>query len=57
MKFLKVVFISLFLTSCIGNLTSTVFGIGVNINLDPRSPGLYRWQVSRDTDYEKNNSK
>ena len=41
MKFLKVIFISLFLTSCIGNLTSTVFGIGVNINLDPRSPGLY----------------
>jgi osmotically-inducible protein OsmY len=41
MKFLKVIFISLFLTSCIGNLTSTVFGIGVNINLDQRSPGLY----------------
>jgi len=41
MKFLKVIFISLFLTSCIGNLASTVFGIGVNINLDPRSPGLY----------------
>jgi osmotically-inducible protein OsmY len=41
MKFLKVIFIFLFLTSCIGNLTSTVFGIGVNINLDPRSPGLY----------------
>jgi osmotically-inducible protein OsmY len=41
MKFLKVIFISLFLTSCIGNLTSTVFGIGVNINLDPRYPGLY----------------
>ena len=41
MKFLKVIFISLFLTSCIGNLSSTVFGIGVNINLDPRSPGLY----------------
>jgi hypothetical protein len=41
MKFLKVIFISLFLTSCIGNLTSTVFGVGVNINLDPRSPGLY----------------
>ena len=41
MKFLKVIFISLFLTSCIGNLTSTVFGIGVNIGLDPRSPGLY----------------
>ena len=41
MKFLKIIFISLFLTSCIGNLTSTVFWIGVNINLDPRSPGLY----------------
>jgi len=41
MKFLKVIFISLFLTSCIGNITSTVFGVGVNINLDPRSPGLY----------------
>ena len=41
MKFLKVTFIFLFLTSCIGNFTSTVFGVGVNINLDPRSPGLY----------------
>ena len=41
MKFLKVIFISLFLTSCIGNFSSTLFGIGVNINLDPRSPGLY----------------
>ena len=41
MRFLKVTFIFLFLTSCIGNFTSTVFGIGVNINLDPRSPGLY----------------
>ena len=41
MKFLKVIFTSLFLTSCIGNITSTVFGFGVNINLDPRSPGLY----------------
>ncbi len=41
MKFLKVIFISLLLTSCIGNITSTVFGVGVNINLDPRSPGLY----------------
>jgi osmotically-inducible protein OsmY len=41
MKFLKVIFISIFLTSCIGNFSSTLFGIGVNINLDPRSPGLY----------------
>jgi osmotically-inducible protein OsmY len=41
MKFLKVIFISLLLTSCIGNFSSTLFGIGVNINLDPRSPGLY----------------
>jgi osmotically-inducible protein OsmY len=41
MKFLKVIFVSLFLTSCIGNFSSTVFGVGVNINLDPRSPGLY----------------
>jgi len=41
MKFIKVILISLFLTSCIGNITSTVFGVGVNINLDPRSPGLY----------------
>jgi osmotically-inducible protein OsmY len=41
MKFLKVIFISIFLTSCIGNISSTVFGVGVNINLDPRSPGLY----------------
>ncbi len=41
MKFLKIVLISIVLTSCIGNLSSTVFGIGVNINLDPRSPGLY----------------
>jgi osmotically-inducible protein OsmY len=41
MKFLKIIFISLFLTSCIGNFTSTLFGVGVNINLDPRSPGLY----------------
>jgi osmotically-inducible protein OsmY len=41
MKFLKIIFISLFLTSCIGNFSSTLFGIGVNINLDPRSPGLY----------------
>jgi osmotically-inducible protein OsmY len=41
MKFIKVILISFFLTSCIGNITSTVFGIGVNINLDPRSPGLY----------------
>jgi osmotically-inducible protein OsmY len=41
MKFLKVIFIFSFLTSCIGNFASTVFGVGVNINLDPRSPGLY----------------
>jgi osmotically-inducible protein OsmY len=41
MKFLKVIFISLLLTSCIGNFSSTVFGVGVNISLDPRSPGLY----------------
>jgi osmotically-inducible protein OsmY len=41
MKFLKIIFISLFLTSCIGNFSSTLFGVGVNINLDPRSPGLY----------------
>ena len=41
MKFLKVIFISFFLTSCIGNFSSTLFGVGVNINLDPRSPGLY----------------
>jgi len=41
MKLLKVIFISLFLTSCIGNFSSTLFGVGVNINLDPRSPGLY----------------
>jgi osmotically-inducible protein OsmY len=41
MKFFKIVFISLFLTSCIGNFSSTLFGVGVNINLDPRSPGLY----------------
>jgi osmotically-inducible protein OsmY len=41
MKFLKIIFISLFLTSCIGNFSSTLFGLGVNINLDPRSPGLY----------------
>ena len=41
MKFLKVIFVSLFLTSCIGNFSSTLFGVGVNINLDPRSPGLY----------------
>jgi len=41
MKFIKIILISLFLTSCIGNITSTVFGVGVNINLDPRSPGLY----------------
>ena len=41
MNFLKVIFISLFLTSCIGNFSSTLFGVGVNINLDPRSPGLY----------------
>ena len=41
MKFIKVILISLFLASCIGNITSTVFGVGVNINLDPRSPGLY----------------
>jgi osmotically-inducible protein OsmY len=41
MKFLNIIFISLFLTSCIGNFSSTLFGIGVNINLDPRSPGLY----------------
>ena len=41
MKFLKVTFIFLFLTSCIGNFSSTLFGVGVNINLDPRSPGLY----------------
>jgi len=41
MKFLKVIFLSLFLASCIGNLTTSVFGVGVNINLDPRSPGLY----------------
>ena len=41
MKFIKVILTSLFLTSCIGNITSTVFGVGVNINLDPRSPGLY----------------
>jgi len=40
MKFLKVIFIFLFLTSCIGNFASTVFGVGVNINLDPRSPGI-----------------
>jgi osmotically-inducible protein OsmY len=41
MKFLKIIFIFLFLTSCIGNFSSTLFGVGVNINLDPRSPGLY----------------
>ena len=41
MKLLKIIFISLFLTSCIGNFSSTLFGVGVNINLDPRSPGLY----------------
>jgi osmotically-inducible protein OsmY len=41
MKFLKIIFICLFLTSCIGNFSSTLFGVGVNINLDPRSPGLY----------------
>ena len=41
MKFLKVIFISLFLTSCIGNFSSTLFRVGVNINLDPRSAGLY----------------
>jgi osmotically-inducible protein OsmY len=41
MKFIKVILISFLLTSCIGNITSTVFGVGVNINLDPRSPGLY----------------
>ena len=41
MKFLKIIFLSLFLTSCLGNLTTSVFGVGVNINLDPRSPGLY----------------
>ena len=41
MKFLNIIFISIFLTSCIGNFSSTLFGIGVNINLDPRSPGLY----------------
>jgi len=41
MKFLKVIFIFFFLTSCMGNFTTSVFGVGVNINLDPRSPGLY----------------
>jgi len=41
MRFLKVIFISFFLTSCMGNFTTSVFGVGVNINLDPRSPGLY----------------
>jgi len=41
MKFLKIISICLFLTSCIGNFSSTLFGVGVNINLDPRSPGLY----------------
>jgi osmotically-inducible protein OsmY len=41
MKFFKIIFISLFLASCIGNFSSTLFGVGVNINLDPRSPGLY----------------
>jgi osmotically-inducible protein OsmY len=41
MKFLKIIFVSLFLTSCVGNVATSVFGIGVNINLDPRSPGLY----------------
>jgi len=41
MKFLKIIFFSLFLTSCVGNVVTSVFGIGVNINLDPRSPGLY----------------
>jgi osmotically-inducible protein OsmY len=41
MKLFKIILISLFLTSCIGNFTSTIFGMGVNINLDPRSPGLY----------------
>jgi osmotically-inducible protein OsmY len=40
-RFLKVIFVSLFLTSCVGSITQTVFGVGVNINLDPRSPGLY----------------
>jgi osmotically-inducible protein OsmY len=41
MKFLKIIFVSLFLISCVGNVATSVFGIGVNINLDPRSPGLY----------------
>jgi len=41
MKFLKIIFFSLFLTSCVGNVVTSFFGIGVNINLDPRSPGLY----------------
>ena len=40
MKFLKIILISLLLTSCIGSLNTSIFGVGVNINLDPRSPGL-----------------
>ena len=41
MKFLKIILISFLLTSCIGSLNTSIFGVGVNINLDPRSPGLY----------------
>mgnify|MGYP003347477446 CR=1 FL=1 len=40
MKFLKIILISFLLTSCIGSLNTSIFGVGVNINLDPRSPGL-----------------
>lgn len=40
MKFLKIILISFLLSSCIGSLNTSIFGVGVNINLDPRSPGL-----------------
>jgi len=38
-KFLKVFLFLFLLTSCVGTYSSTLFGVGVNINLDPRSPG------------------
>jgi len=40
-RFVKVFLFLFLLTSCVGSYSSTLFGVGVNINLDPRSPGLY----------------
>jgi len=40
-RIIKVFLVSFLLTSCVGSYSSTLFGVGVNINLDPRSPGLY----------------